>query len=93
MKIKDRTLKTFTPNLQEFYDILYYSNDQNVGDVFTRFADISFHNLKDDEADINVIQQCARISFDFPEYGSIEKQRHRQGFRVNWRKQHNERPV
>ena len=38
LKYRDKTLKTFTPNLQEFFDILYYSNESHVGDVFQRFT-------------------------------------------------------
>ena len=55
MKYQERTLKTFTPNLQEFFDILYYSNESNVADVFNRFATIGFPHLADDESNIQVI--------------------------------------
>lgn len=68
MKFKDSILKTFSPNFEEFYDILVSSDKFPLGSIFRNYISISLEDIPKEEVRLEKIKAALKVVIDFPEY-------------------------
>ena len=66
LKYKSKIIKQFTPQLSEFYDILVCSNECHIGETFSKYLNLTFDNLDEQEIDVELIKKAIKVTIDFP---------------------------